>query len=536
MHDHHHHHGHAHEHEHETDAEYEGPLEDHPLWQRDNVILTSVGIDIGSAGTQVLFSRVHLKRQAVDLSSRYLVVARETLYESPVSLTPYESETRIDARALGAIVDEAYYAARLHPDGIDTGVVILTGEALRRENSEPIARILSEKCGALVCATAGHHMEAMLAAYGSGAAQKAHDRDEKILNIDIGGGTTKLGVIDRGEVVSTAAYHVGGRLLAIDDDGKLVRMDPAGRAHARRAGFEWQLGDTLGDADLEKVAAAMADDVVAALTGTLDEEIAEEFYLTDPIEGLDGIDAVVCSGGVAEYIYRREDREFGDLGMKLGHALRDRIDAGRLPWPLLPDSQGIRATALGCSEFSAQLSGNTGYISDPDALLPRRNMKVLRTPFEFTDDFEAADLALAIRRHMVRFEVKATDENLVLAFHWEGTPRYRRIHRFAEGIRHALAERLENGLPLYIILDADIAMNLGAMLHREFATGSDVMVIDGIALWDFDSVDIGKLRQPSNTVPVTIKSLIFNDVVDGVHRRELVHHPQSADRNAARDS
>ena len=127
---------------HYVEDDFEGPIEEHPLWQRDNVVLTSVGIDIGSAGTQILFSRVHLQRQAVDLSSRYLVIDRETLFESPVSLTPYASDTLIDARALGELVDQAYHAARLQPDDIDTGVVILTGEALRRENSEPIARIL----------------------------------------------------------------------------------------------------------------------------------------------------------------------------------------------------------------------------------------------------------------------------------------------------------------------------------------------------------------------------------------------------------
>ena len=201
---------------------------------------------------------------------------------------------------------------------------------------------------------------------------------------------------------------------------------------------------------------------------------------------------------MAEYVYRREDREFGDLGKQLGHALRKRIDDGRLPWPLLPDSQGIRSTALGCSEFTAQLSGNTGYISNPDALLPRRNMKVLRPAFEFSDDFDSADLADAIRRHMVMFEVDPTDESLVLAFHWAGSPHYRRIRRFADGIKLALSERSKRKLPLYVILDADVAMNLGAMLHEEFGIDSDVMVIDGVALWDFDSVDIGKLRQPSN--------------------------------------
>ena len=131
-------------------SSFHGLVDENPLWQRENVTLCSVCIDIGSAGTQVLFSRIRLKRQAVDLSTRYLVVARETLFESPISLTPYQSETLINDRALGAIIDQAYLAAKLHPDDIDTGVIILTGEALRRSNAERIARILSEKCGELV--------------------------------------------------------------------------------------------------------------------------------------------------------------------------------------------------------------------------------------------------------------------------------------------------------------------------------------------------------------------------------------------------
>lgn len=512
--------------DHHVDVTYEGPIEEHPLWQRDNVVLSSVGIDIGSAGTQILFSRVHLRRQSVDLSTRYLVVERTTLFESPVSLTPYESETRIDARAVGELVDQAYFAARLHPNDIDTGVVILTGEALRRENSERIARILAEKCGDLVCATAGHHMEAMLAAHGSGAAQASHDRGERILNIDIGGGTTKLSVIDKGAVISTAAIHIGGRLLAVNEADELERMDPAGQTHALRAGFSWRLGDSITATQLQAVAESMVDDLVAALTGALSAGDVQDLYLTDPIEHLEHIDAIVCSGGVAEYVYRREDREFGDVGKQLGHTFRDRIDAGELPWKLLSDSHGIRSTALGCSEFTAQLSGNTGYISNEDALLPRRNLKVLRPAFEFTDDFTAGDFADAIRRHMVMFEVEPEDESLVLAFHWEGAPQYRRIRRLAEGLHLALTERIAQRQPIYIILDADIALNLGTLLHREFGVDSDVLVIDGLALWDFDSVDIGKLRMPSNTVPVTIKSLIFSDVEDGVHRRELVHHPR----------
>src|SRR6202161_769884 len=143
-----HEHGEDTDHDHDHDYDFENdevPFEDNPLWRQDNVSLTTVGIDIGSSGTQVIFSRVHLRRLAENLTSRYYVVGRETLFQSPVALTPYQSEERIDDQKLGALIDDAYDAAKLHPDNIDTGVVILTGEALRRENAEGIAAILSEQ-------------------------------------------------------------------------------------------------------------------------------------------------------------------------------------------------------------------------------------------------------------------------------------------------------------------------------------------------------------------------------------------------------
>lgn len=488
---------------------FEGPIEDHPLWQRDNVTLWSVCIDIGSAGTQILFSRMHLQRQAVDLSTRYLVVARETLFESPISLTPYRSESHIDERALGTLIDEAYQSAGLHPNDIDTGVVILTGEALRRHNAERITRILSETCGELVCATAGHHMEAMLAAHGSGAVQASYDRGERILNVDIGGGTTKLSVIDNGKVLSTAAIHIGARLMAVDHNNKIERLDPAGQTHAARAGLTWNVGDVVTDADLNIVAESMANDLVAALIDPKPDVM--QLYLTDPISELERIDSVVFSGGVAEFFYDREDRDFGDLGRHLGKVLRWRVDSGDLPWKLLPDSQGIRSTALGGSEFTAQLSGNTGYISNPEALLPRRNIQVIRPDFEFTDVFDAEQLAGSIQRHLEMFDVDGTDADIVLAFHWEGSPEFARIEALAQGIRRALAERISRGKPIYIILDADIALNLGVILREDLEIDNEVLVIDGLALWDFDYVDLGRLRLPSHTVPVTIKSLVFRD-------------------------
>jgi ethanolamine utilization protein EutA len=520
-----HEHGEDSDHDHDHDYDFENddvPLEDNPLWRQDNVSLMTVGIDIGSSGTQVIFSRVNLRRLAEDLTSRYYVVSRETLFQSPVALTPYQSEERIDDEELGAIIDDAYNAANLHPDKIDTGVVILTGEALRRENAQGIAKILSEQGGEFVTATAGHHMESMLAAYGSGAARVSSDQSKRILNIDIGGGTTKLGLVENGKVIATAAVHIGGRLQVVEH-GKIVRLDPAGKHHAKRAGFAWNRGDTIALADMEKVADGMADALVAAVTSRPLPHDIEHLYLTDPIAELGRIDGIMFSGGVSEYVYERETRDFGDMGPRLGRAIRERIAQGAFPWPVLPAGECIRATALGASEYSVQLSGNTSYISAPGVLLPRRNLQVLLPPFVCEDTIDAAKLAAAIRSHMTAFDVDP-DREIALALRWTGMPSYERLAAFAEGIKRGLAERVARKQPLFIMLDGDVAQTLGHILRDELHVESEMLVIDGVVLWDFDYIDLGRIRMPSYTVPVTIKSLVFNEDPRGPRPRQRLHH------------
>ncbi len=509
--------------DHDHDFPDDGPLEDNPIWIADHVSLMTVGIDIGSSGTQVIFSRVNLRRLGEDLSSRYVVVSRETLFQSSVALTPYRSEEHIDEAKLGAIIDDAYNAAGIDPAGIDTGAVILTGEALRRENAKAIAAIVAEKGGDFVCAAAGHHMESMLAAYGSGAATVSSAAGKRILNIDIGGGTTKLAVVEHGKVVATAAVHIGGRLQVVDHDSLIVRLDPAGKYHARRAGYAWNRGDVADAADLDKVADGMADALVAALAARpLPYDIAH-LYLTDPIADFGPIDGIMFSGGVGEYVYGREDRDFADLGRRLGHAIRRRIDAGALPWPLLPAGECIRATALGASEYSVQLSGNTSYISAPGALLPRRNLQVVQPDYLPSDVIEPDAMAAAIRRHLVAFDVDA-DREVALALRWQGAPSYERLAGFAEGICRGLADRIARRQAIYIMLDGDVAQTLGAILREELDVTSEILVIDGVVLMDFDYIDLGRIRMPSNTVPVTIKSLVFSEDPRGPRPRQRLHH------------
>jgi ethanolamine utilization protein EutA len=274
---------------------------------------------------------------------------------------------------------------------------------------------------------------------------------------------------------------------------------------------------------MDKVADAMADALVAAITARPIPHDVAHLYLTDPIAELGRIDGIMFSGGVAEYVYGRETRDFGDMGRRLGRAVRARIDAGAFPWPFLPAHECIRATALGASEYSVQLSGNTSYISAPGVLLPRRNLQVLQPPYVCIETIDPDAVAQAIGSHIVAFDVE-DEREIALAFRWQGAPSYERLAAFAEGIRRGLSDRIARGQALYVMLDGDVAQTLGHILRDELEVKSELLVIDGVVLWDFDYIDLGRIRMPSNTVPVTIKSLVFSEDPRGPRPAQRLHH------------
>ncbi len=535
-------------HEHGPDADHDhddvdpGPLEENPIWLRDNVALTSAGIDIGSAGTQVIFSTIHLQRKSDSHTSRYVIVDRQTAYESPIRFTPFANETKIDAQALGQIIDEAYAGAGIRPADIDTGVVILTGEALRRENARSIAAIVAEKGGEFLTATAGNHMEAMLAAFGSGAARQSHERQGRVLNIDIGGGTTKLALADRGEVVWTAALHAGGRLIAAQD-AKVSRIEPTGRHFAERAGLNLKRNAPVTADQLEQIARQIADIIVRAVTECPLGENVRELFLTDIPDDFADIQGIVFSGGVGAYVSGQESRDFGDLGFHLGTILRQRAETGDFGAPMIAGGSAIRATALGASEYSIQLSGQTSTISAPGRSLPRRNMQVLKPALDLSTDPDSQTIASAIRQHYEAFDLDPTEHEAVLAFEFHGAPGYGRIRTLADGMVEALSGRIACGKGLYAMIDGDIAQTLGGILRDELKLSNDLLVLDGISLRDFDYIDLGKIRLPSFTVPVTVKSLLFSDDARGPRRQERIHftpthhhhhhHHQDADEDQA---
>src|SRR5437868_4729614 len=185
-----------------------------------------------------------------------------------------------------------------------------------------------------------------------------------------------------------------------------------------------------------------------------------------------GITGAMFSGGVAEYVYGREERDFGDLGRRLGHAIRKKVDAGRFPWKLLPAGECIRATAFGASEYSVQLSGNTVYVSQPGELLPRRNLQVLQPPVRLEGSIDPQAIAAAVARHFEAFDLAEGEAEVALAFRWRGEPNFERLSAFARGVTLALAKTLRAKKPVYLILDGDVAQTLGGILKEDWRIGS----------------------------------------------------------------
>src|SRR5436190_21894362 len=165
------HDGHDHDHDdfpntaHDHSADAGVPF----TWALDNVDLTTVGVDVGSSTSHLLFAHLHLQRLQQSLSSRFVVVEREVLHRSPILLTPYREDGLIDVEALQRFVEQAYRNAGLSADDVDTGAVILTGAALERANARNVAELFAGSGGKFVCASAGHNLEGILAAHGSGA-------------------------------------------------------------------------------------------------------------------------------------------------------------------------------------------------------------------------------------------------------------------------------------------------------------------------------------------------------------------------------
>src|SRR5262245_38840334 len=469
----------------------------------DEIIVLSVGVDIGSSTSHLVFSRIVLER----LDSRYVVTTRETFHESDILLTPYSSGETIDADALGEFIEKQYEDAKIDPDEIDTGALILTGVAVRRSNSRAIGELFARQAGKMVAVSAGDSLETVMAAYGSGAAARSIRDNVVVMNVDIGGGTSKIAVCAEGKVVDLTAVDVGARLVCTDDAGKIARIEEAGRRFAADLGIKIEIGAPLPQDAAQALAARMADRLFEAMKGQMPSLGGSGLCRIDPLKTGHAITEVTFSGGVSEYIYGREAQSYGDLGVLLAQEIRARLDG----WgPALERSnEGIRATVIGASQYTTQVSGSTIYVS-PMETLPLRNVPVIAPTMALDDEvIDSGAISDAIKGVLRRLDLGSGDTPVAVFVPWRGSATFQRLHGLCARAVDGRSDILARGHPLVLAGDGDVGGLLGIHLHEEMKLENGVVSIDGLELKDFDYIDIGTMLPASGAVPVVIKSLIF---------------------------
>ena len=261
--------------------------------------IISVGIDIGTTTTQLVFSRLSLAQVSrAGQIPRVDIADSQVLYESEIFFTPLLDFETIDAHKLAALIRSEYGRAGYSPAQVETGAVIITGETARKQNSDQILNAIAGLAGDFVVTIAGPNKEGMIAGRGSGAAAYSRSHFTTVTNIDIGGGSANSAIFRQGELVSSAAMSYGGRSIELDPATGVVRsITRAGREILKSAGVSLEVGSVPALGELKKVT-----DTIAALTVHLIEgtrsPLADLLYQTPPSPVSGAGKPLMFSGGI----------------------------------------------------------------------------------------------------------------------------------------------------------------------------------------------------------------------------------------------
>jgi ethanolamine utilization protein EutA len=474
--------------------------------------LVSVGIDIGSSTSHLVFSRLTLRRERsfFNMSNRFMLVEREIIYEGNIIFTPLLDTTTIDIEAIVVFCKEEYKKASITPDMVDSGAVIVTGETAKKQNAAEIANRLSSESGKFVSATAGPNFESLLGAMGSGIVQITQEKQNTILNVDVGGGTSNIAISSKGDVVSCSCINVGGRLLGIDKDFKIWRIDEPTEWVMKSLGNIYKIGDIIPESEVTKIAHAYAESLIEVMQGPATCPLGKKLMMTDDLDFSVPVNEYSFSGGIAELLYRDEEvtdkNPYDDIGYYLAKEIKSLMKTNNMA--LAESINKIRATVIGAGSFSLSLSGSTCYV-DKEVKLPLNNIPVV--PVNLTSQNFRPEIATQeVLRAYSKFDLEEGKDLVALYFDDPIYPKENLLKSFAQALEKALPNSLANNLPIILIFRRDLAKILGIAIRNETTIKTNFICLDELHLSAGDWIDIGDQLHDTQAYPVTIKSLVFN--------------------------
>ena len=477
----------------------------------DKTAILSVGIDVGTSTTQVVFSKLQMDNAGGYFSvPRVAIVDKEVVYKSEVYMTPLKTDVLIDTDALRDIVAAEFRKAGYRPEDTDSGAVIITGESARKENSDAVLKSLSDFAGDFVVSAAGPDMESLIAGKGSGAWQYSMDHHCRVANLDIGGGTTNVVLFEDGETLARGCLDIGGRLICMNPQGIITKVSPAAAVMAQAAGVSVSVGDRCDELKLTAVTRQMAAALNAYLgVGTKDIDAILRQIKTPGSSDFpvpEKVQAVFFSGGVADLIYHEsaDTWAYGDIGVLLGRAIRE----SRLftDFQKMEPGETIRATVVGAGTYTTTISGST--ITYSDDIFPLKNIPVIKLDEELQEACFAGETEPVIRR--IQWVLGQNDEeHFILAMPGKRNTGYMEMKRAAASIRQIMDRVQPPGEPILLVIESDIAKAMGQMIRQQPDLKRQVVAIDSIHVEDGEYVDMGKPMMNGMVIPVVVKTLIF---------------------------
>lgn len=477
----------------------------------DKTAILSVGIDVGTSTTQVVFSKLQMDNAGGYFSvPRVAIVDKEVVYKSEVYMTPLKTDVLIDTDALRDIVAAEFRKAGYRPEDTDSGAVIITGESARKENSDAVLKSLSDFAGDFVVSAAGPDMESLIAGKGSGAWQYSMDHHCRVANLDIGGGTTNVVLFEDGETLARGCLDIGGRLICMNPQGIITKVSPAAAVMAQAAGVSVSVGDRCDELKLTAVTRQMAAALNAYLgVGSKDIDAILRQIKTPGSSDFpvpEKVQAVFFSGGVADLIYHEsaDTRAYGDIGVLLGRAIRE----SRLftDFQKMEPGETIRATVVGAGTYTTTISGST--ITYSDDIFPLKNIPVIKLDEELQEACFAGETEPVIQR--IQWVLGQNDEeHFILAMPGKRNPGYMEMKRAAASIRQIMDRVQPPGEPILLVIESDIAKAMGQMIRQQPDLKRQVVAIDSIHVEDGEYVDMGKPMMNGMVIPVVVKTLIF---------------------------
>ncbi|MBZ0188330.1 MAG: ethanolamine ammonia-lyase reactivating factor EutA [Candidatus Obscuribacterales bacterium] len=469
--------------------------------------LLSVGIDIGTTSSHLVFSRLHIDNITYgDQVPRFAVCKREIVFESPVHYTPFREDGLIDSDALCRLIEGEYARADIDPSQVQCGAAIITGGTARLENAAEVIERLAHLAGDFVSASAGPNLESILAARGSGAVDWSLVNQAVVANVDIGGGTTNIAIYESGRLHRTCCLELGARFIRFGKGGSVAQLSKTGIKIAAALGLTVEPGVRLDHGLLIELAFEAARRLVNALTAPGDE--IREILVTEMLDFDLVVDRFCFSGGVARLMESKGDNmlEFDDMGHYLAQALLEQLEEKKLPFEIA--SHAIRATVIGAGSHSLMLSGHT--VSVEEKVLPLRNIPILR-PFEHEKNIEPKRLSALLSRALKRLDLDETKKPIAICLPGIDQSSFEAINCWCKEIILTIKQN-ELPEPYIIVIKEDAGMAIGQLLKAALAQ-KQILVIDGIDCEMGDFLEVGKSllagSMCGSTLPVTVKTLLF---------------------------